>query len=98
MEEDRADAFVDSVARDWRAADLSPADAALCEFAAKLTHHQHRMTPADLDDLRAHGFDDRALHDAVQVIGYFNYVTRVADALGIELEDFVRPWGQREPE
>ena len=37
--------------------------------------------------------DDRAIHDAVQVIGYFNYITRVADALGVEREDFIPPWG-----
>jgi uncharacterized peroxidase-related enzyme len=94
MPEHEADAFVDTVARDWRAAELSPADRALCEFAAKLTHDQHRMTPSDLEALLAHGFDDRAIHDAVQVIGYFNYITRVADALGVEREDFVRPWGR----
>ncbi len=39
---------------------------------------------AQNDALRAHGFDDRAIHDAVQVISYFNYITRVADALGVE--------------
>ena len=89
-----ADAFVQAVARNWRAAPLAPADRALCEFAAKLTHHQHDMTPADLDALRAHGLDDRAIHDAAQVIGYFNYITRVADALGVEPEDFIPPWGK----
>ncbi len=52
------------------------------------------MTPEDLDLLRAHGFDDRAIHDAVQVIGYFNYISRVADALGIEAEEFIEPWSQ----
>ncbi len=51
------------------------------------------MTPDDLEVLRAQGFDDVAIHDAVQVIGYFNYITRVADALGVEPEDFIRPWG-----
>lgn len=51
------------------------------------------MTPDDLDVLRTHGFDDRAIHDAVQVIGYFNYITRLADALGVEPEDFIEPWG-----
>lgn len=83
-----------AVARDWRTAPMSEADRALCAFAAKLTHEQQRMTPDDLNRLRAHGFDDRAIHDAVQVIGYFNYVTRVADALGVEDEDFIRPWGR----
>ncbi len=91
--EEEADAFVHAVARDWRTAPMSEADRALCAFAAGLTHEQHRMSPGDLDRLRALGFDDRAIHDAVQVIGYFNYITRVADALGVEDEDFIRPWG-----
>ena len=78
---------------DWRSAGLSAADAALCEFAAKLTHNQRAMSRADLDVLRRHGFDDGAIHDAAQVIGYFNYITRMADALGIEPETFIQPWG-----
>jgi uncharacterized peroxidase-related enzyme len=91
----RADAFVHAVARDWRTAPLMPADRALCAFAARLTHHPHAMSPADLDALRAHGLDDRAIHDAVQVIGYFNYINRVADGLGVEPEDFIQPWGNQ---
>ena len=91
---DEADTFVNAIARDWRTAQLSDADRALCEFAAKLTHDQHGMTPSDLDTLRAQGFDDRAIHDAAQVIGYFNYITRLADSLGGEPEDFFRPWGE----
>ena len=50
------------------------------------------MTSADLDILRSFGFDDRAIHDAVQVVAYFNYINRVADALGVEPEEFVLPW------
>jgi len=94
MEAEAADAFVHSVARDWRSAPLSVADRALSEFASKLTLRQHEMQPADLDALRHKGFDDRAIHDAVQVIAYFNYITRVADALGVEREDFFQPWGE----
>lgn len=78
---------------DWRSAPLTGANRALCEFAAKLTHTPHAMTPADLDALRREGFDDVAIHDAAQVIGYFNYVTRVADALGVEPETFIPRWG-----
>ena len=89
----QADAFVHAIARDWRTAPLTPVDRALCAFAAKLTHQPHDMTPADLDALRAHGLDDRAIHDAVQVIAYFNYINRVASALGAEPEDFIAPWG-----
>lgn len=39
-----------------------------------------------MDALRAAGFDDTAIHDAAQVIAYFNYINRVADALGVDLE------------
>jgi uncharacterized peroxidase-related enzyme len=84
---------VHAVARDWRGAELAPTDRVLCEFAAKLTHEQHGMRREDVEGLRAHGFDDRAVHDAVQVVAYFNYITRVADGLGVEPEDFIERWG-----
>ena len=50
------------------------------------------MGAADLDILRSFGFDDRAIHDATQVISYFNYINRIADSLGVEPETFIRPW------
>ncbi len=83
-----------AVARDWRSAPLSPVDRALCEFASKLTERQEDMGPDDLEALRSHGLDDQAIHDAAQVVGYFNYITRVADALGVEPEEFISPWGE----
>ena len=42
--------------------------------------------------LRQHAFDERAIHDAAQVIGYFNDINRITDALGVESEDFIRAW------
>ncbi|MBZ0298431.1 MAG: hypothetical protein K8J31_01765 [Anaerolineae bacterium] len=51
------------------------------------------MGPNVIRGLRDAGLDDRAIHDATQIIGYFNYINRVADALGVEPETFVRPWG-----
>lgn len=47
------------------------------------------MSPGDLDSLRAQGFSGTAIHDAVQVIAYFNYINRVADALGVDLEEWM---------
>lgn len=84
-----------AIVRDWRAAGLSEADQELCGYAEKLTLRQAEVGADDLDVLRSHGFDDRAIHDATQVIGYFNYITRVADGLGVEPETFVRPWGRK---
>ena len=49
------------------------------------------MAQADVADLRSHGFDDRAIHDAAQVTAYFNYINRVADGLGIDLEPEMPP-------
>ena len=77
---------------DWHRADLSPADRALCAFAEKLTQRPQDSTAEDIDQLRQHGFDDRGIHDAVQIVGYFNYINRVAEALGVEPESFIRPW------
>jgi len=94
MNDDEADEYVHALASDWRTAPLSEADRALCAFAAKLTKTPTEMSPVDLDELRATGFDDRAIHDATHVIGYFNYINRIADALGVEPEDFIQLWGK----
>ena len=94
MNDEEADAFVHAVARDWRSAPLNEQDKALCAFAEKLTHPPSIMSPADLDVLRSNGLDDRAIHDATQVVSYFNYINRIADALGVEPEEFIIPWGR----
>ena len=93
MNNEESDDFVHEVARDWRSAPLSTADKALCEFAAKLTRTPFEMTRADLETLRQQGLDDRAIHDATQVISYFNYINRIADAPGVESESFIQRWG-----
>ena len=48
------------------------------------------MSEEDLAPLRAAGLTDRDILDAVEVIAYFNYINRVADALGIDLEPEMR--------
>ena len=80
------------IASDWRSAPLSDVDRDLCAYAEKLTHTPIQMSETDLQVLREDGLDDRAIHDATQVISYFNYINRIADALGVEPEDFIRPW------
>jgi alkylhydroperoxidase family enzyme len=44
------------------------------------------MSAADVAALRGAGFDDRGIHDAIQVVAYFNYINRVADAVHVDLE------------
>jgi uncharacterized peroxidase-related enzyme len=59
---------------------------ALCDFAVKLTLEPVAVDRADVDALRAHGWGDAAIHDAIQVIAYFNYINRVAEGVGVESE------------
>jgi uncharacterized peroxidase-related enzyme len=63
---------------------------ALGDFAVKVTHEPAGVSRADIEALRGQGWNDAAIHDAIQVIAYFNYVNRVADAVGVEDEP---EWG-----
>ena len=58
----------------------------MLEFAGKLTTAPQQMQQQDVERLRAHGFDDRSVHDIVVVAAYYCFVNRVADGLGVELE------------
>lgn len=60
---------------------------ALCDYAVKLTLTPHEMQAADVDALREAGLSDRDVVDANQVVAYFNYVNRIADGLGVTLEE-----------
>ena len=71
---------------DYRRANLSARERGLCDFAVRLTHLAADVDGQDIDQLRVVGLSDRDISDAIQVIGYFNYVTRVADGVGIDDE------------
>lgn len=60
----------------------------MLDYAIKLTRDPGGMTSADTDALRAAGFGDRAILDICQVTSYYNYANRLADGLGVELEDY----------
>ena len=78
---------------DWRKAELSPADRAMLIYVEKLTLQPWAMVKADVAALRSAGFSDGAILDVNQVTGYYAFVNRLADGLGVELEDF---WADRE--
>ena len=58
----------------------------MLDYARKLTDTPGAVEESDVDALRAHGFDDRAIHDICAVTAYFAFVNRIADGLGVELE------------
>jgi alkylhydroperoxidase family enzyme len=57
----------------------------------QLTRRPAATGPDEIGVLRAAGLDDGTIHDAIQVIAYFNYINRVAEAVGIEPEP---EWGE----
>ncbi|MBD0338215.1 MAG: NAD(P)H-hydrate epimerase [Thermoleophilia bacterium] len=81
------DAALAEAVASGRFAGYDPRLRALLDYACKLTRHPEAMVEADLERLREAGLDDRAIVDANQVVAYYNYVNRVADGLGVELED-----------
>jgi uncharacterized peroxidase-related enzyme len=91
MPEEERQAWIAALQQDWRGAGLSPVDAALCGYAEKLTLRPAEMTEQDVLALRDLGLDDLAIHHAIQVIAYFNYINRVADAIDVELEPGMAP-------
>jgi uncharacterized peroxidase-related enzyme len=67
-------------------APITEADRAMLGFAVKLAREPRSMTKDDIETLRAAGFNDTAIHDIVQITGFFSYYNRLADGLGIDPE------------
>ena len=83
-------ACIKTIEPDEADGELSSRQKALCKLAVLLTHTPAAVRRRNLETLRKHGLTDRDILDAVQVISYFNYVNRFADALGIDLEPEMR--------
>jgi uncharacterized peroxidase-related enzyme len=82
-------AAAEQLVYDYRRANLSDDDVALCEYAVKLTLTPGAMGREDVQRLRDRGFEDASITVATQVIGYFNYINRVADGLGVDDEEWM---------
>jgi uncharacterized protein YciW len=59
----------------------------MLDYAVKLTRSPQAVTEADIECLRAEGFTDAGILDVCQVTSYYNYVNRLADGLGVEMEE-----------
>jgi len=79
--------------RDYRNAPISSADMVMLDYAVKLTKTPWETEPEDVDKLRQEGFSDAAILDINQITGYYNFVNRLADGLGVELESYWREKG-----
>lgn len=82
------DQLVNQLKQDWHQANLSTADSAMLTYVEKLTRRPWAMQELDVIALRQAGFSDVAILDINQVTGYYAFVNRLADGLGVPLESF----------
>ncbi len=68
---------------DWRSAPITDAERVMVEYVVQLTEDATCISPAHHARLRAAGFDDRAILQITLIASWFNYINRVADALGV---------------
>ena len=76
-------ALVDALQKDYRSAAISEQDRAMLDYVVKLTKDATKVSPDDHVKLRAVGFDDRGILQITLIASWFNYINRVADALGV---------------
>ncbi|ACO46225.1 peroxidase-related enzyme [Deinococcus deserti] len=74
--------LADTVAINWRHANLGARERAMCAYAEKLTRTPEAMTQEDLTPLRQAGLSDPQILELVQVVGMFNMTNRISSALG----------------
>ena len=79
---------MEHLSADWRHANLTDKQHAMLAYAEKLTRAPGEMTRDDVEALKTAGFTEPDILDINQITGYFAYVNRLADGLGVPLEDF----------
>jgi uncharacterized peroxidase-related enzyme len=82
--------MVEALRKDYRTAPISEQDRVMLDYVVKLTKDATRCSPADHDALRAVGFDDRGILQITLIASWFNYINKVADALGVGREPIAR--------
>jgi len=77
------DDLVEAIKRNFRTASISEQDRVMLEYVETLTKDATRIEKDDHAKLRAAGFDDRGILQITLIASWFNYINRVADALGV---------------
>ena len=68
---------------DYRNAPISEQEKVMLDYVVQITRDATRISPADHERLRAAGFDDKGILQITLIASWFNYINRVADALGV---------------
>jgi alkylhydroperoxidase family enzyme len=75
--------MVAALEADYRSAPISDQDKAMLDYVVQITRDATRISPDDHDRLRSYGFDDKGILQITLIASWFNYINRVADALGV---------------
>jgi len=75
--------MVAALKKDYRTAPISEQDRAMLDYVVKLTRDATKCSPEDHKKLRAAGFNDKGVLQITLIASWFNYINRVADALGV---------------
>jgi len=75
--------LVEALQTDYRSAAINEQDRAMLDYVVKLTKDATKVSPEDHAKLKAAGFDDRGILQITLIASWFNYINRVADALGV---------------
>jgi uncharacterized peroxidase-related enzyme len=75
--------LVDALEEDYRKAPISEQEIVMLDYVVQITRDATRISPADHDRLRSVGFDDQGILQITLIASWFNYINRVADALGV---------------
>ena len=78
--------LVEALERDYTTAPITPQERVMLDYVVKLTKDATRVWKDDIEGLRAAGFDDRGILQITLIASWFNYINRVADALGVGRE------------
>ena len=78
--------LVAALREDYTKAPVTEAERAMLDYVVQLTRDATRIHREDIDRLRHVGFDDRAILQITLIASWFNYINRVADALGVGRE------------
>ena len=77
------EALVEAITRDYTTAPIDARDRVMLDYVAQLTKDATKIGPGHHDRLRGAGFDDRGILQITLIASWFNYINRVADALGV---------------
>jgi uncharacterized peroxidase-related enzyme len=80
------DGLIEALRKDYRSAPITEQERVMLDFVVKITKDATRCSRTDHDALRAVGFDDTGILQITLIAAWFNYINRVADALGVGRE------------